>query len=178
LSLASVAWTIFVSAVIMAAAWFFSQIVDRAIRRGARYAKIRPAVINSLTRGITVLALIVGFFVVLTYVGLTSVVTLITGLGIVGLAISLALQATLSNMIAGISLLLDRTIRLDDVIEISGIKGQVTKIGIRSTWIKTENNDLVIIPNSTITTTPLKNHSLSARLYKEVEGDANVESPA
>jgi small-conductance mechanosensitive channel len=169
---------IFVSAVIMAGAWIFAQIIDRAIRRGARYARIRPEVINSVTRGITVLALLVGLFGVLTYVGLTSVVTLITGLGIVGLAISLALQATLSNIIAGISLLMDRTIRLDDVIELSGIKGKVVKIGMRSTWIKTENGDLVIIPNSTMTTTPLKNHSLSARLYRGAENDVKVESPA
>ena len=177
MSLVSIAWIIFVSAMIMAVAWIFSQIIDRALRRGAKYARIRPEVINSVTRGITILSLLVGLFGVLTYVGLTSVVTLITGLGIVGLAISLALQATLSNIIAGISLLMDRTIRLDDVIEISGIKGKVVKIGMRSTWIRAENGDLVIIPNSTMTTTPLKNHSLSTRV-QGVDNDVEVKSPA
>ena len=161
------------SAVIIAASYILAQLINRVIRRGARYARLSPEVTHSVTRGITVISLLIGLSGVLTYVGVTSLLALATGLGIVSIVISLALQATLSNMIAGISLLMDRTIRLNDLIEISGIKGNVIKIGIRTTWIKTETGDLVIVPNSTMTSTPLKNHSLSIRFQKGTEKNAD-----
>lgn len=173
-----IARIIAVSAVIMAVSWILAQLINRAVRRGAKYARLRPEVIHSVTRGITVIFLLMGLVGILTYTGLASLWALVAGLGVIGIVVSLALQATLSNMIAGIVLLMDRTIRLGDLIEISGIKGKVVKIGIRSTWIKTETGDLVIVPNSTMTNVPLKNHSLSARLYKGTEEKADVQNSA
>ncbi len=68
-----------------------------------------------------------------------------------GLAIGLALQGSLSNLAAGVMLILFRPFKLGDVIEVSGVTGKVNEISIFTTSLTTGDNQLVIIPNSTIT---------------------------
>ena len=97
------------------------------------------------------MVVIVSILVVLDYFGV-DVTALVTALGIGGLAISLAAQDTLSNMISGIMLLMDQPFRIGDRIEIQGLttglstRGDVVAIGLRSTRIRTRDNRMVIVP--------------------------------
>lgn len=70
-------------------------------------------------------------------------------LGAVGLAIGLALQGSLSNLAAGVMLMLFRPFRVGDVISVAGQAGSVDEIELFSTRLDTPDNRRIIIPNST-----------------------------
>jgi len=105
--------------------------------------------VTSLTQNIAnIVIFIIGFLVILNLLGI-SITPILTALGVGGLAVALALQETLSNLFAGIHIIMARQIRVGDYIQLdSGQEGYVLDIGWRSTRIKTLPNNIVIIPNS------------------------------
>lgn len=100
---------------------------------------------------------------ILSITGLASEFTTLTVSGILGVAVSLALQSTLSNMIAGVLLLRDKAIRLGDEIQFGGVRGEIVQIGFRSTWIRTKEENIVVIGNSNLQSGPLINFSATSR---------------
>jgi small-conductance mechanosensitive channel len=104
--------------------------------------------------------LIVGFLVILSILGI-SITPIITALGIGGLAVALALQDTLSNLFAGIHVLIEKPIRIGDFIRLeTGQEGYVEDITWRTTRIRMLPNNMVIIPNSKVAQSILTNYSL------------------
>lgn len=93
---------------------------------------------------------------------------LITTLGVGSLAIALAAQATLSDIIAGFMIMIDRPFGIGDRIELLDINtwGDVTEVGLRSTRILTRDNRLVSIPNSVIGKGLVVNYSDPSTLYR------------
>ncbi|MFA5049647.1 MAG: mechanosensitive ion channel family protein [Candidatus Micrarchaeia archaeon] len=82
----------------------------------------------------------------------------LAGLGIAGIAVSFALQSTLSNVFAGISIILDKTFKVGDKIQLdSGELGTIYDITLRSTRIKTYDNELIIVPNEVMAKARIKN---------------------
>ncbi|MFT4303102.1 MAG: mechanosensitive ion channel family protein [Candidatus Woesearchaeota archaeon] len=91
---------------------------------------------------------VVGILLVLSAWGI-QIGPLLAGLGIGGLAIAFALQPTLANLFGGVSLILDKSIKVDDVIKLdSGESGKVVDIGLRSTRLLTWTRETLIVPNS------------------------------
>lgn len=89
-----------------------------------------------------------------------DILSLVTALGIGSLAIGMAAKDTLANMISGFTLMIDRPFRIGDRIQLSGGQiGDVQDIGLRSTKIKTLDNQLLIIPNSDLCNTILTNQA-------------------
>ena len=89
-----------------------------------------------------------GFLIILDQLGI-SIAPLLAGLGIGGLAVALALQGTLTNMFAGLSVMTDGSIRVGDYVELdSGMIGRIDAIGWRTTRIRLLSDNTVIIPNS------------------------------
>jgi small-conductance mechanosensitive channel len=89
-----------------------------------------------------------------------DIFSVVTALGIGSLAIGLAAKDTLANMISGFTLMLDQPFRIGDRIQLSGGQvGDVTDIGLRSTKIRTLDNQLLIIPNSDLCNTMLINQA-------------------
>jgi MscS family membrane protein len=89
-----------------------------------------------------------------------DILSLVTALGIGSLAIGMAAKDTLANMISGFTLMIDRPFRIGDRIQLSGgQQGDVQDIGLRSTKIKTLDNQLLIIPNSDLCNTILTNQA-------------------
>lgn len=90
-----------------------------------------------------------------------EITPIIAALGIGGLAVALAFQDTLSNFFAGITITLDRPIKVGDFIELeNGTKGVVVSIGWRSTQIRTLPNNLVIVSNNKLSQMQVTNYSL------------------
>jgi small-conductance mechanosensitive channel len=80
-----------------------------------------------------------------------------------GLAVALALQDTLSNLFAGLHLLMDKPIRVGDYVRLeTGQEGHVVDIGWRTTRIRMPTNNLVVVPNNKLTQSILTNYSLPA----------------
>ncbi len=89
-----------------------------------------------------------------------DILSLVTALGIGSLAIGMAAKDTLANMISGFTLMIDRPFRIGDRIQLSGGQiGDVQDIGLRSTKIRTLDNQLLIIPNSDLCNTILTNQA-------------------
>jgi len=102
-----------------------------------------------------------GLFLILQNLGI-QITPLITALGIGGLAVALALQDTLTNLFAGVTIILTGQIRPSDYIQLDGgPEGFVTDVKARNTTIKTfPNQNLVIVPNSVLASTIVTNYNL------------------
>jgi MscS family membrane protein len=101
------------------------------------------------------LILIIGIFI-LNIWGV-EIGPFLAGLGIAGLAVALALQPTLSNIFSGISIVLDGTFKVGDVIEVNGMSGEVYQISLRTSRIKSFDNEMIIIPNGVMAGSTVKN---------------------
>lgn len=100
---------------------------------------------------------------------------LIAGLGIGGLALALAAQDTVKNIIGGLVVFIDKPFRIGDAIRIKDIEGTVVYTGIRSTRIRTGAGRIVTIPNAQFTDNAIENISLepSRRVVQRIMLAAN-----
>ena len=101
-----------------------------------------------------------GFLAMLARYGINPTPAL-AGLGVGGIAVALAAQKTLENVIAGASLVFDQAVRVGDFLKMGTIEGTVDHIGLRSTRIRTLDRTIVSVPNGQIATASLE--TLSAR---------------
>ena len=84
--------------------------------------------------------------------------TVLAGIGVAGIAIAFALQESLSNIFGGISIILDKSVNVGDLVNLDdGTAGKISKIGIRSTKVQTFDNEVVIVPNSKLANSNIKN---------------------
>jgi small-conductance mechanosensitive channel len=143
-------------------------IVGELFRRGLTALAKRAGASRQLGRnirdGVRIAWVVVAVAGVLIVTGIASEFQALTVTGLAGLTISLALQTTLSNIIAGVLLFSDKTLRFSDVISYGGIKGAVVRVGLRSTLIRTQEGNIAIIGNSTLMSGPFINYSAEERL--------------
>lgn len=92
----------------------------------------------------------IAFMMILQFFGINLAGTLLS-LGIVGIAVSFAAKDIISNLFSGIILIIGKSIRVGDTIEINGVKGVVEIISLRSTVIVDDFGVKNIVPNSTLT---------------------------
>jgi small-conductance mechanosensitive channel len=74
-----------------------------------------------------------------------------------GLGVGLGLQPIVANFVAGWILLMERPVKLGDRIDVGGTNGEVIRIGGRSTWVRTNDNEIIIVPNSDFITNRVTN---------------------
>jgi small-conductance mechanosensitive channel len=124
-------------------------------------------IINLLHRAAQGFWIVIATTILLTHFGV-SVVAISASLGIAGLAISLAAQDTLADVISGFIILVDQPFRVGVRIEISGLGtwGDVVHIGARTTRIRTRDNRMVIVPNSTIGKSQVVNYTFPDPRYR------------
>jgi MscS family membrane protein len=96
-----------------------------------------------------VLFIFAGGFGILFHFGVNPTPAL-AGLGVGGIAVALAAQKTLENVIGGISIILDEVVRVGDEMKFGTVQGTVEEIGLRSTVIRTFDRTLVSVPNGEI----------------------------
>ena len=120
-----------------------------------------PIPITGLSKTlIKVVVLTIGVLILLDTLGI-SITPVITALGVGGLAVALALQDTLSNVFAGLHILVERSIRVGDFVRLeSGQEGHVADISWRTTRILMRPNNMVIIPNNKLAQSIVTNYSL------------------
>ena len=104
--------------------------------------------------------LILGLLIILSVLGI-SITPLITALGVGGLAVALALQDTLSNLFAGMHILMEKSVRVGDFIRLeTGQEGYVVDITWRTTRVRMLPNNMVVIPNSKLSQSIVTNYYL------------------
>lgn len=87
-----------------------------------------------------------------------SPVSILTGMGIAGVAVSFAAQNTIANFLSGIFILFDGPFTIGDRIKMGEVMGEVVEIGIRNTRIQTADNNIITVPNSNITSKEVTNY--------------------
>jgi MscS family membrane protein len=124
-------------------------------------------VLTLLVRLGRVVVALVGITIGLSHFGI-NVTAFAAALGLGGLAISLAARDTIADAISGFIILVDRPFRIGDRIEIQGIGtwGDVVDIGLRTTRIRTRDNRMVIVPNSTIGSSQVVNYTYPDPRYR------------
>jgi len=106
--------------------------------------------------------LLVGFFIALGALGIDlTKITILVGAFSVG--VGFGLQNVINNFVSGLILLFERPIKIGDIIEIGGNDGEVCRIGIRASIIRTASGSEVIVPNGSLISTQVTNWTLSDR---------------
>jgi small-conductance mechanosensitive channel len=120
--------------------------------------------------------LLVGFFVALGALGIDlTKLTILAGAFSVG--IGFGLQNIINNFVSGLILLFERPIKVGDVIDVGGHVGEVTRIGIRASVIRTADGSEIIVPNGSLISSQVTNWTLSDR-KRAVEVSVNVATGA
>jgi MscS family membrane protein len=101
----------------------------------------------------------------------------LAGLGIAGLAVSLAAQDSLKNLFGSITILLDRPFRVGQRIVYAGYDGTVEEIGFRSTRLRTLTGNLVNIPNSKIVNDPIENIGVRPAIQRVINVTITYDTP-
>jgi MscS family membrane protein len=86
--------------------------------------------------------------------------SILAGLGVGGLAVALAAQSTIANLIGSLLIAMEKPFRVGHFVRIGGSEGTVEDVGFRSTRIRTADNSLVTIPSSTVVNSTVENLSL------------------
>src|SRR4051812_36430025 len=98
---------------------------------------------------------------------------------VVGLVIGFASQRVIGNAVSGILIALSQPLRIGDQVEVEGTKGVVEEIGLTYTWIRTHDNDRLVVPNLTIASTSIRNSTIRntetlAEISVQVPGSADL----
>ena len=149
-------------------------VTRRALNRSKRIDAGVQQLIVRFTRFLLVSLAVVA---VLDQLGI-AVAPFIAGLGIAGIALGFAAQDTVQNLIAGVTILLDRPFYVGDNIELHDTFGTVEEITLRTTRIRTLDNEMAILPNANVISERVVNHSMLRALRVLVPfGIAYKESP-
>jgi len=139
---------------------YAAKLLDRILKRKGSQDSIRQI----STKVAKVVIILLGFFVALGLLNLDTILTsVLAGAGVVGLAIGLALQGTLSNTFSGVILSFLPELQIGDWVETNGFAGEVVEINLRNIVVKESDNNYVMIPNSKIVEEPFKNFTRTAR---------------
>ena len=126
----------------------------------------RPGAAKLLRPIMTLLKLLVVLFGILYWLSNigVNITTLLAGLGVGGLAVALALQRPLEDMMGALSIFSQAPIRVGDFCRYGEIFGVVEDIGLRSTRIRTLENTLVHVPNARIAHVEIENYAARSKI--------------
>jgi small-conductance mechanosensitive channel len=94
---------------------------------------------------------------------------------VIGLVIGFASQRTIGNLVAGILIAVSQPLRLGDEVEVQGVQGVVEEIGLTYTWIRTRDNDRLVVPNEKLASETIRNSTIRSA---ETFAEASVEVPS
>jgi small-conductance mechanosensitive channel len=137
--------------------------VDRSPQALTRYRVLR--------RSISAAIFTVGILSALLVIPQVRAVAggLLASSAVLGLVIGFASQKTLGNFVAGLMIATTQPLRLGDWVEVAGVEGAVEEIGLMYTFIRTEDNARLVIPNEKLASDTIRNSTIrSAAKYAEV----------
>ncbi|WP_420837557.1 mechanosensitive ion channel family protein [Bifidobacterium aerophilum] len=140
--------------VVLVAAWAVVKVVSKVLRRVLDHTDMPSASI--FVNIVRVLIWVVAATIVLKPVFGIDPTTLMTALGVGGIAVSLGLKDTVANVISGFGLMFGRVIQPGDLVTVAGTTGVVKDITWRQTVVRERNGNEMVIPNSVLNTASLE----------------------
>jgi small-conductance mechanosensitive channel len=159
ISLLSAVTILIIVAALYAGVRIANRVIAHSITRTSRFDATQKLLAQKLA-GVAVLGLAVLLGIDLLGIDLTALAVFS---GALGLAVGFGLQKTVGNLIAGIILLMDRSIKPGDVIVVGDSFGTVSKIGVRAVSVVTRDGKEHLIPNENLMTQEVENWSYSSR---------------
>lgn len=158
---ATVAWAtniLLAIVILLIGLWFAGKVKKLVINIGAKYAHLDDTLFNFLGSVARYIILAFVAIAVLNRFGVQTA-SIVALLGAAGLAIGLALQGAMSNLAAGVMLLIFRPYKVGEFIDAAGRFGKVLEVDMFTTILQTFDNQQIIIPNSQIWGEQIINHS-------------------
>ena len=156
-----IATTLAIVAVVWALLLLNGAVERHLLRRSQNSGHAEVAAMLRLARRLAdAMAIASGGLVLLHFVGIDPTAAL-AGLGIGGIAVALAAQKTLENVVGGVSIIVDQAVRVGDFLKLGDTRGTVDSIGLRSTRIRTMDRTILSVPNGQIANANIE--TLSAR---------------
>jgi small-conductance mechanosensitive channel len=155
-------WThLITAAAVVVIALVVAKVIDRRItRRGlTAVAATRYSVLRRTIFGAIVFVGVLSALLVIPEVRALAGGILASS-AVIGLVIGFAAQRTLGNFIAGLLIAFAQPLRLGDEVEIGGDSGVVEEIGLTYTWLRTRNNDRLVIPNEKLASETIRNSTI------------------
>ena len=158
-------WKSFIFSLFLSLTWLLRRLVDffglvLMYRARLNNSKTDDQLIPFIKESIKVVVMIMSLFLQLGFIFHLNIASLVTGLGIGGLAIALAAKDTLENLLGSFAIFLDKPFSIGDVVKVNTATGKVERIGFRSTQIRTPENTIITIPNKQMTDVALENISM------------------
>jgi small-conductance mechanosensitive channel len=136
------------TATFLVALFLFTHFVMMLLeKRVLKHTPLATAQQYAVARVISYLVFMLGLIIGLQSLGVNLNSLVVVG-GALGIGVGLGLQAIVSNFVAGLILLLEQPIKLGDRIGVGNTYGDVVRLRSRSTWIRTNDNVVIIVPNS------------------------------
>jgi len=156
IALRGLAWQVIASFVVLAGALGIGRALQRGVLKSMDRQRTNANLILLGGRLIYIATLVIGLIAILAIWG-TGLVVPVALIGALTVALSLALQDVLKNLVAGVYLLLERPYAIGDHIALDSYSGEVEDIQIRYTALRTLDNQRVLIPNSLLFGSPVTN---------------------
>lgn len=148
------------------------KVVDRMLEHSKPLASLKGYIHSVVKIGLWFLLAVM----VADALGLPTA-SLVALLSVAGLAVSLALQNTLSNLAGGITLLVTKPFQAGDFVEADGISGTVASVGLAYTALLTVDNKEIFVPNSQLSATKIINYTASGKRRAEMTFSASYDAP-
>ena len=145
------------------------KVLEKSKLEKAAYSLVKTLVRTALY---VLLALIVASSLGIDVTGIVALASVAT------LAVSLALQNMLANVIGGFTLLYTRPFKSGDYVEIAGQSGTVTEIGMSYTKLNTPDNKMISIPNSAVVAAQIVNYTTTGTRRVDIAVTASYDAPA
>src|SRR5256885_1362048 len=149
-------------ALLIAVFWISSRTKRFLFNRLLAQSGLDRSLQYAISQVISNIVLVVGIFIVLENTGI-HLAALTVFAGAVGVGVGFGLQNIASNFISGLVILAERPITIADRVEVAGIAGQVEHIRARSTVIRTNDNIMMIVPNTKFIDSPVTNWTYGDR---------------
>jgi len=164
-------WTrVVIAAAVIAIATVLAKLIDvRITRRGlkaeaaTRYGVLRRTIFGAI--------IFIGVFSALLVIPQVRALAgaILASSAVVGLVVGFAAQRTIGNFIAGLLIAFAQPLRLGDEVEVGGTRGVVEEIGLTYTWVRTRDNDHLVIPNEKLASETIRNFTIrTTRTLAEV----------
>ncbi len=164
----SVCTKIVVAVLILVIGMWIVKVVMKRFKKGKLIAKVNPAARGFFCSALDVVLKGVVLISACTYVGI-PMASVVAVLGSAGVAIGLALQGGLSNIAGGVMLIVTRPFEIGDYVEVAGVDGTVKAIGIYYTILDTVDNKKTVIPNGSVTSSPIINYTTNGTRRLDLE---------
>ena len=151
-------WHIATIVLLLLACMVVMKVLLRLLDRTFRRLEVEKSLHTFVRAALRVFLWIITICLVLGYIGI-PMTSLIAVLSVLGLAITLAVQGSLSNLAGGIQVLVSKPFKADDYIEVGSVGGPVAEVGLVYTKLRTIDNKIISIPNGQISGEKIVNYS-------------------